>query len=197
MSTLYYGGSDPREPVARKSAKNMGRSLRAYLAYYDERFENAFLVDPETVFLAKKDYDSGFFETPYECEEEYSVGECIGAGEQLAKILGLNLSAPGVQAVITSYILDGMGGVIGTFCRGTESTKVVVCHFFEALKRVLSEREGRECWPEISGESVEKFKKWFCSRSRTEMNSTISRFAELLLGEAGASKLCLDHFHRV
>ncbi len=101
--------------------------------YYAERLEgDASLAGPETICLVKEDGKSAdLFRIPAGCNEEHSVGECIGAGEQLAEMLELDLRIPGVAVVTTAYIRNGMDSVVGSFCRGTDDEKWLACRLAE------------------------------------------------------------------
>ncbi len=158
--------------------------------YYAERLEgDASLAGPETICLVKEDGKSAdLFRIPAGCNEEHSVGECIGAGEQLAEMLELDLRIPGVAVVTTAYIRNGMDSVVGSFCRGTDDEKWLACRFLKALQRLLSERENCECWPEISEKAKDEFKKWVLCQPRNLLGKTIFDFADLIFGPALSRK---------
>jgi len=111
---------------------------------------------------------------------------CIVAGERLAEMLDFRLGEPGVSVVIAAYLDDQMDGVIREFCRGTETVRKASCDFVEKLQKVLSQQEGRECWPAVSNKSGDKLSRWLRFHGRT---LAAQRFAELILGPSVASRI--------
>ncbi len=172
--------------VSRKVTLRMGRSLHAYLAYYSERFEgDSSLADPEAICLAKEDSNAVLFTVPAGCENEYSVGECIEAGERLADKLLIGLDEPGISAIIAAYLEDQIDGVVRAFCKGDKMVRNAACEFLEKLHICLSRQESRDCWPEVS----EKAEKKFLMTCRHRLTPLQRRFGIYLCGEARLNRL--------